>query len=116
MDVSRQKKTKTLFDLFSDLIHFLKMPQILYNEFKKLWTKKKCCRSEFKNGKCALENVGRVLDLNSQLNFDIWKQLKLTSIMADMVWASQILSCAHHQFWWKCKQKNGKTKVNLRPF
>ena len=32
MDVSRQKKTKTLFDLFSDLIHFLKMPQILYND------------------------------------------------------------------------------------
>ena len=45
---------------------------------------RKCCRSEFKNGKCALENVGRVLDLNSQLNFDIWKQLKLTFIMADM--------------------------------
>ena len=32
------------------------------------------------------------------------------------VWASQNHCCAHQQFWWICKQKIGKTKVNLRPF
>ena len=32
------------------------------------------------------------------------------------VWASQNHCCAHHQISWICKQKIGKTKVNLRPF
>ena len=72
MDVSRQKKTKTLFDLFSDLIHFLKMPQILYNDsyenidrrmsrpaqFKKPWTK---------------ENV---VEVNSKMESALWKMLE----------------------------------------